>query len=109
LKIKAYESVQVLKGTLNKYEAFGTPLYESRIGENNEFIVYEQFSLANSNRMSISIVLEEKEGYTLIHFITSGSSQGWLFKFDWGSGNRRKNRIQSVLLNNHIKYEIIGD
>lgn len=109
MRIKAYASTQTLKKILNQFEAFGTPLYESRIGESNEFLVYEPYSIANSNRMSISVVLEEKEGYTLIHFVTAGSSQGWVFKFDWGSASRRKNRLHTALTTNNIKFEVIAE
>ena len=108
MKIKAYESMQTLKRILSQVDTFGQPLYSSSIEEHSQFLVFEQYSIVNSNRMTISIVLEENEGYTTIHFVASGSSQGWLFNFDWGSATRRKNRLQTSLTKNNIRFEILS-
>ena len=106
--IKVQENIQTIQHIIFSNDRFGTPKYKERIGSSAIFMVYEEYTIANGNYMTVSIVLEELDFGCYIHFVQGGSSRG-LFGFDWGSGRRREQRLIRVLDENNIQYEIVKE
>lgn len=106
--IQTNESSSDLLDNVFKTGLFGDVKYSSIIGRNSQFIVFEDYTFANGNYMTISIIIEDKEEYRLIHFVEGGSARG-IFRFDWGAGHKRKQRLLKALKENGISYKILEE
>lgn len=59
--------------------------------------VYERYSYSGGNRVSLNVTLVENAGEIFVSIITSGGSQGVLFKFNtWGEESFLES-VQSAL------------
>jgi len=85
----------------------GEIIHRSQIDTYSYFIVYEVYSFLNGNRMSISIVIHDKEDYTDVHIVSSGGGNGMIFKFDWGAGASFEEGIKNIFLNAKVHMEVI--
>lgn len=106
--IKTNASIEFLQKKIFSNERYGVPKYQSKIEPNSLFIVFENFTLTNSNYMTISIVLEDKGENRFIHFVQAGASSG-IFGFDWGAGHRRQQQFIKSLKEENITFEILKE
>lgn len=47
--------------------------------------IYEKYFFRSSNKGSLTIIFDNLEGITRVKSIASGTSQGFIFNFDWGA------------------------
>lgn len=106
MKIKVETTIENIRVNIINKGLLGQPKYGTRLGDKGLFAVYEEWTLANSNYMGISIVVYEEEDGVYIHFLATGAASG-IFGFDWGAANRRNNRLITALQSNNIQYKII--
>ncbi|GFP78196.1 DUF6054 family protein [Clostridium fungisolvens] len=60
-------------------------------------LVYEKYYMRTSNRAALVVIIDNIKGYTDVRAIATGSSEGWLFKFDWGAADNFAASIEKIL------------
>lgn len=50
-------------------------------------LVFERYYFRTSNRAALMVILDNLEGSTDLRVISTGSSQGVIFNFDWGAAS----------------------
>lgn len=48
-------------------------------------VVYEKYYYRAANRVSLTVVIEEKDGQTFVDATSTGGGQGIVFRFSWGA------------------------
>jgi len=73
--------------------------YSNRSSDQNEVImlVFEKFFMRNSSRASLSVIIENIGGRTVVGSVGSGGGQGAIFNFDWGAGDSFSNLVNKAL------------
>ncbi|MEN8434363.1 DUF6054 family protein [Clostridium septicum] len=64
-------------------------------------LVYEKHFQRAGNRLTLTVTVDNMNGFTKIHSIASGGGQG-LFRFDWGAGEKFTCAPRRVLEDNII-------
>ncbi|NLP47548.1 MAG: hypothetical protein GX345_01230 [Clostridiales bacterium] len=87
------EAVQVIKQDIGKDALLHKAklLHESYINfpqtKTVAVLVYERFYMRSDNRGSLTIIIENSSGRTLVQSVASGTSSNPFFSFDWGAGD----------------------
>lgn len=66
----------------------GQVLFENVYGNEDHkvmVIVYEKYYYRAANRVSLTVVIEEKDDQTLVDATSTGGGQGIIFRFSWGA------------------------
>jgi hypothetical protein len=50
-------------------------------------MVFEKYFYRVSNRLTMTVIIDNFEGRTRVHCVSGGGSQGVFFRFDWGSSD----------------------
>ena len=50
-------------------------------------MVFEKYYYRVSNRLTLTVAIDNFEGRTSVHCVSGGGGQGVLFRFDWGSSS----------------------
>ncbi|MBT2691279.1 hypothetical protein J7I93_24390 [Bacillus sp. ISL-47] len=66
-------------------------------------IVLEKFYYRTSNRASMTVTIDNFNGITNVHAVSSGSSQGAFFRFDWGAGGDFIECVKKALYSHRIE------
>lgn len=66
----------------------------------NDKIIYililEKYFIRVENRITITIVIDDFEGKTRIHFKAAGGSASFITKFDWGAADKLEQEVYSI-------------
>ncbi|HJG96704.1 MAG TPA: DUF6054 family protein [Romboutsia timonensis] len=65
-------------------------------------LVYEKYFSRVGNRITLTIVVDNLDGYTKVHSIGGGASQGMFLKFDWGASASFTSLPRSIFRNDII-------
>ncbi|WP_432662975.1 DUF6054 family protein [Wukongibacter baidiensis] len=71
---------------------------------NNHFIgtlVFEKYYMRVSNRVALIVIIDNTRDITNVRVISTGSSQGMIFSFDWGASDDFTYSVEE-LLNEYI-------
>lgn len=71
-------------------------VYEEIILEGEDFvgiIIFEKYFMRVSNRAALTVIVDNTNGVTNIKAISTGSSQGMFFNFDWGASDDFANSV----------------
>lgn len=98
-----------IKNAIKTGQKRGEIVHISQLDTYSYFIIYEVYSLMNSNRMSISMVIHDKEDYTELHAVSTGGGKGMIFRFDWGSGKGFEEGIKTIIKNTGFEYREINN
>ncbi|HZK57683.1 MAG TPA: DUF6054 family protein [Clostridia bacterium] len=60
-------------------------------------LVYEKYYFRASNRAALVVIVDNLEGYTGVRSISTGSSQGLFFNFDWGAADNFAESVKNIL------------
>lgn len=60
-------------------------------------LIYEKYYLRVSNRAALIVITDNLKGYTDVRSISTGSSQGMFFNFDWGAADDFAGSVESIL------------
>lgn len=67
-------------------------------------LIFEKYFFRSSNRAALIVILDNLEGVTDLRVVSTGSSQGLVFNFDWGASS---DFVESVRWS--LKDYIIGE
>ncbi|MDF1617688.1 DUF6054 family protein [Petrocella sp. FN5] len=59
-------------------------------------VIYEKYFMRNSSRASLVVAINNFNKVTEIETISSGSSQGMIFNFDWGAGDEFAHSVKHL-------------
>lgn len=74
-------------------------VYEEIILEGEDFvgiIIFEKYFIRVSNRAALTVIVDNTNGVTNIKAISTGSSQGMFFNFDWGASDDFANSVKNT-------------
>jgi len=84
-----------LKSNIN-YELVHEKIYHIDENMSSIIVIYEKYFMRNSSRASLVVTINNFNGVTEIESISSGSSQGMIFNFDWGAGDQFANSVKNL-------------
>ncbi|WP_432407683.1 DUF6054 family protein [Wukongibacter sp. M2B1] len=67
---------------------------------NNHFIgtlVFEKYYMRVSNRVALIVIIDNTKEITNVRVISTGSSQGLIFGFDWGASDDFTYSVEEIL------------
>ncbi|MCT4594474.1 MAG: DUF6054 family protein [Anaeromicrobium sp.] len=67
-------------------------------------LVFEKYYMRASNRAALIVIMDNFKGETEVRVISTGSSQGIIFNFDWGAAKNFTNSIKDILQDYIIEY-----
>ncbi|MFS0782790.1 DUF6054 family protein [Bacillus sp. 1P06AnD] len=59
--------------------------------------VFERYFIRVSNRAALTVICNNQDGVTNVKMITTGSSEGMVFHFDWGASKSYVNEAAQIL------------
>jgi len=90
--LKAY----VIRSGLSN-EKTGSHYSRSSDGREAIMMVFEKYYIRNSSRASLSVMIDDLQGFTSVYAIGSGGGQNVLFKFDWGASDNFERLVEKAL------------
>jgi hypothetical protein len=60
-------------------------------------LVFEKYYYRVSNRLLLTVIIDNAEGRTRVHYISGGGGKGAIFSFDWGSSESFENCVYDAL------------
>lgn len=66
-------------------------------------LIFEKFFIRASNRAALIVTLDNIEDYTDLRVVSTGSSQGMIFNFDWGAADSFVSSVRRALKNDIIE------
>ena len=59
-------------------------------------VVYEKHYYRAGNRLTLTVTMDDFQGYTRVHCVGGGGGEG-LFRFDWGAADSFAQVVESAL------------
>lgn len=60
-------------------------------------LVFEKLYGRVSNRLTLTVLIDDFEGKTKVHFVSGGGGQSVLFRFDWGAASSFSSVVERAL------------
>ncbi|MDR3600951.1 MAG: DUF6054 family protein [Desulfosporosinus sp.] len=60
-------------------------------------LVFEKYFMRVKNRVALVVIIDNIYGKTDVRAISTGSSEGMIFNFDWGAADSFASSVQKVL------------
>lgn len=60
-------------------------------------LVLEKWFYRVSNRLTLTVTVDDFSGRTRVHFVSGGGGTGTLFNFDWGAADSFENEVYNAL------------
>lgn len=60
-------------------------------------LVFEKYFIRVESRVALVVIIDNIYGSTDVRAISTGSSQGFFFKFDWGASENFANSVRDIL------------
>ncbi|MCR8643043.1 DUF6054 family protein [Paenibacillus sp. N1-5-1-14] len=60
-------------------------------------LVFEKYYMRTSNRAALVVLIDNVQGVTNVRVISTGSSEGVFFKFDWGASANFVDSVENIL------------
>lgn len=80
---EAYNLLQDFESAELVYDDFKSP----REGKYIAIMIFEKYYFRAENRASLTVIIDNFHDITSVTAIASGSSQGFIFNFDWGAAD----------------------
>lgn len=96
VRLSTSEALSIVKNRQNAelvYEEFHQVDEKRAIGT----LIFEKYYMRTSNRAALTVIIDSLKGYTEVRSISTGSSESWLFKFDWGASDDFAHSVKSNL------------
>ena len=90
---KAYDKLQGLDSAELVYEELKRPVEGKEIA----ILIFEKYYFRSENRAAMTVIIDNFDGVTYVRAIAAGSSQGFIFNFDWGAADNFVESIRKVL------------
>lgn len=62
-------------------------------------LVFEKYYYRVSNRLTLTVTIDNADGFTRVHYVSGGGGNGTLFRFDWGSSDSFGSQVYEALHN----------
>lgn len=62
-------------------------------------LIFEKYYFRASNRAALVVIIDNFKGETEVRSVSTGSSQGMIFNFDWGASDNFANSVKEILKN----------
>lgn len=59
--------------------------------------IYEKYFFRTSNRVALIVIIDNIKGITNVRAISTGSSEGLIFNFDWGAADDFVTSVEEIL------------
>ncbi len=89
------EALEYLKRRMD-YELVYEKVHNIKGDMTSIIVVYEKYFMRNSSRAALTVTMNDFNGVTEIESISAGSSQGMIFNFDWGAGDKFANSVKNL-------------
>ena len=96
ISITPKEVMEIIDKKLNDEEVDRTS-FDLGNGNSIEIGVYERYFFRTSNRGGLIVTADNIEGYTKVKLVSTGTSEGVFFNFDWGAGDKYIDTIKCIL------------
>lgn len=70
-------------------------------------LIFEKYYIRSENRAALVVIIDNIKGYTDVRSISTGSSKGWLFNFDWGASDNFASSVKRILRSYIIDWFIL--
>ena len=60
-------------------------------------MVFEKYYMRVSNRMTLTVIIDDFDSVTRVHCVSGGGGQGALFRFDWFAGDSFASAVDHAL------------
>lgn len=60
-------------------------------------MVFEKYYMRVSNRLTLTVTVDDAPGYTRVHAVGGGGGEGALFRFDWGAAESFTSAVPRAL------------
>ncbi|MEL7603609.1 MAG: DUF6054 family protein [Bacillota bacterium] len=60
-------------------------------------MVFEKYYMRVSNRLTLTVTVDDAPGYTRVHAVGGGGGEGALFRFDWGAAESFTSSVPRAL------------
>lgn len=60
-------------------------------------LIFEKYYIRAENRAALVVIIDNTKGYTDVRSISTGSSKGWFFNFDWGASDDFAYSVEKTL------------
>ena len=60
-------------------------------------MVFEKHYYRVGNRLTLTVVIDDFEGATRVHYVSGGGSTNALFNFDWGASDKFSRVVEQAL------------
>lgn len=60
-------------------------------------LVFEKYFMRVKNRVALVVIIDNIYGQTDVRAISTGSSEGMIFNFDWGAADSFASSVQKIL------------
>ncbi|WP_442603023.1 DUF6054 family protein [Paenibacillus sp. KN14-4R] len=75
------------------HEEFHNLEYGRKMGT----LIFEKYYFRTKNQVALVVLIDDLQGVTNVRVISTGSSEGLFFKFDWGASQNFVNSVESIL------------
>lgn len=96
VSISPKEVMEIIEKRLNDEDVDRTS-YDLGDGKSIEIGIYERYFFRSNNRGGLIVTVDNVEGYTKVKLVSTGTSEGVFFNFDWGAGDKYINDIKNIL------------
>ncbi|SFL77313.1 hypothetical protein SAMN03159341_109233 [Paenibacillus sp. 1_12] len=59
--------------------------------------IYEKYYFRSKNRAALIVIIDNINGATNVRAIATGSSEGFIFNFDWGAADDFASSVENIL------------
>ncbi|NIK75499.1 hypothetical protein FHS15_000599 [Paenibacillus castaneae] len=59
--------------------------------------IYEKYYIRSKNRAALIVIIDNINGVTNVRAISTGSSEGIIFNFDWGAADNFVSSVEKIL------------
>ena len=69
------------------------------LGENRFIgtLIFEKYYMRVSSRVALIVIIDNVKGVTNVRVVSTGSSQGMIFNFDWGASDDFTYSVEEIL------------
>lgn len=94
------EAVNLIEREIIEGSITGTLIdsFEIKSSDNKKgvMMVFDKHYYRAGNRLTLTVLIDDLEGYTRVHYIAGGGGEG-LFRFDWGAAESFEEVVYEAL------------
>lgn len=96
VSISPVETMEIIKNRHNA-DLVHEELLDLGDGRYVATLIYEKYYFRANNRAALIVIMDNVHGDTNVRSISTGSSEGLFFNFDWGAADNFAGSIETIL------------